>query len=199
MPPGPFVPLSSAGIADKTLYVMLLPVATKKCFVVWVSALIVLIAVAAKAQVKPLGTEPASDWFLFLKAEGVPWDKKFEVTLDQTGSLNVTVQDPEHKRATTPAKIAVKLSAKDAQEIYDQALKAFHEFRFPEEVADGTTLTLRLTTRYTSYQVPARSPQSLSAPATLSMQMFQVGQQDIPEVAKLLALLNKHLAKDQIY
>jgi hypothetical protein len=179
---------------------MLLSVTAKKCFVVWLSALILISAGGAKAQVKPRDAEAASDWFLFLKTDGAPWEKKFEVTLDQTGSLNVIVQDPEKKDAAAPAKVAVKLFAKDAREIYDQAMKAFHEFRFPEEVADGMTLTLRITTRHTSFNVSARAPQSVSAPATLSMQIFHVGQQDIPEVDKLFALLNQHLAKEyQIY
>src|SRR6476469_8225714 len=93
---------------------MLLSVTTKNCLV-WLTALIVLTAGGANAQVKRPGAEAASDWFLFLKTEGVPWEKKFEVTLDQTGSLNVIVQDPEKRGATTPEKIAVKLLAKDAQ------------------------------------------------------------------------------------
>ena len=89
----------------------------------------------------------------------------------------------------TRAKLTVSLPAKDAQEIYEHALKAFREFRFPEERIernDGTNLTLRL----------------MTYDRTLEMQFFHIGrpEEESPEVAKVLSLINKRLPQEhQVY
>ena len=85
-------------------------------------------------------------------------------------------------------KLDANLSAKDVQEIYEQALAALRGFHFPEkynEIQDGTSLTLQL-----------------SAYGRGLMAFYHIGQtsEEIPEVARVLALINKHLPKEhQVY
>lgn len=126
------------------------------------------------------------DWNLVLKTGGAPFEKKFEVTLNHTGALNVTVHDPTTVPPNKVSKFSFNLSTDDAQQVYEQALKAFREFQFPRETEirpDGTNLTLQL-----------RAHQR-----TLTMEIFHLGvlQDELPEVARLLVLLNKHMPKDQ--
>jgi hypothetical protein len=150
-----------------------------------VLTLVMLLFNAAGTQTK----RESPEWSLFLKTFGAPWDKKFEVTLNHTGALSVTSDDPAKMPATITSKVDVKLSTNDVREIYEQALTAFREFQLrkeEEEHADGTNLTLTLTANR----------------RTLSMQVSHLAtvEDEIPEVGKLLALLNKHLPKEhQVY
>ena len=129
------------------------------------------------------------DWTLYVKTGGAPGEKKFEVTFNHKGALSVTSDDPTKMPGPTISKLAVNLSPSDTQAVYEQALKALREFEFPkvtEELYDGTNLTVSLTVHR----------------RTLSIQVFHLSilADDVPEVAKLLALLNKHLPKeDHIY
>jgi hypothetical protein len=123
------------------------------------------------------------EWSLLLKTGGAPWEMKFEVTLDYTGALSVIENDSGKIPAST-SKLSVNLSPTDTQAVYEQALKAFREFELTKdtEVPDGSDLTMTLTVKK----------------RRLTMQVFNFSQaeEDLPEVAKLLALLNKHIPKE---
>jgi hypothetical protein len=138
-----------------------------------------------------LMTQPAvvcskpTEWSLYLKTTGAPWEKTFELTLDNTGALNLTEDEPRKMPAPTTSKVEVKLSTKDTQDVYEQTLKAIRAFEFPKktmELADGTNLTLRLI-------VHRRA-------VTIQIWHLGVTDEELPEVAKLFALLNKHLPKE---
>jgi len=149
-----------------------------------IPVLILLCAAVGFGQDKPSGT-PA-EWSLHLKTGGAPWTKQFEVELEQTGKLILTEHNPERAPNSQASKLNVTLSAKDARQIYEQALKAFREFRFEEEEVrrhDGTNLTLRLK----AYE------------RVLVMQFFHLGQaaEECPEVAAVLSLINRHLPPGQ--
>ena len=124
------------------------------------------------------------EWTLLLKTRGAPWETKFEVTLNHTGALSVIEDDSLKSPASTISKLAVNLPASDTQAVYEQALKAFREFELTKdtEVRDGTDLTMTLTVKK----------------RILTMQVFNFGraEEDLPEVAKLFALLNKHIPKE---
>ena len=139
-------------------------------------------------QIKQSDSRQPAEWSFSLKTGGVPWSKKFEVELNHAGKLSMTEQNPDKMPGDITSKFTVDLSAKDAQEIYEQTLKAFREFRFLEkpETRDGTNLTLRLS----------------AYGRVLVMQLFNIGLMDeeSPEVAKVLSLINKHLPRDhQVY
>lgn len=152
-------------------------------------ALILFCSVLAHGQVNNPASKNPAEWSLSLKTGGAPWTKKFEVELNQAGKLLVTEQNPDKTPDKTISKINVNLSAKDTLEVYEHALKAFREFRFAAENAeraDGTNLTLRLS----------------SYGRVLVMQFFHIGQmeEENPNVAKVLSLINKHLSQEhQVY
>ena len=140
-------------------------------------------------QASTASTKQSGGWSLYLKTEGAPWTKKFEVALAETGTLLVTETDPDRLPKETTSRITVNLAKKDAQEIYEQAVTAFRQFRFAEEDdnrRDGTNLTLSLK----------------GNGRVLTMQFFHIGraEDESSEVGKVLALINKHLAEGhQIY
>ena len=152
-------------------------------------ALIVICSVMSNGQAKNPAPKQPAEWSLSLKTGGAPWEKKFEVALNQAGSLLVTEEDPRKMPNDTTSKLTIKLPAKDAQEIYEHTLKAFREFRFAAdkvERADGTNLTLQLSANG----------------RVLIMQFFHIGQteEESVEVASVLSLVNKHLPKEhQVY
>jgi uncharacterized membrane protein len=129
------------------------------------------------------GAQPP-EWTLVVETRGAPWEAKFQVTLNHTGALSVIEDDPIKKPASTISKLAVNLSPGDIQAAYEQALKAFREFQLTKdtEVRDGTDLTMSLTVKK----------------RRLTMQVFNFGlaEEDLPEVAKLLTLLNKYLPEE---
>lgn len=151
--------------------------------------LIVACSVILQAQRKTTIQEQPAKWSLSLKTGGAPWEKKFVVELNQSGSLTVVEQGPHKMPADTTSKLTATLTATEAQQIYEQALKAFREFRFAKEevkLADGTNLTLQLSANG----------------RVLVMQFFHIGQteDESVEVATVLRLINKHLpAEHQVY
>jgi hypothetical protein len=168
--------------------VMLFPLIKTMTRVVPAFGLTILCAGVLYGQVNRPDLKP-SGWSLYLKTEGAPFTKKFEVELNQTGTLLLSETDPQKLPKETTSKLTVNLAPKDAQEIYEQALKAFREFRFAEENIqshDGTNLTLRL----------------VCNGRALTMQFFHIGQPEDEnvDVAKVLKLINKHLSEEhQIY
>lgn len=130
-----------------------------------------------------------AEWSLSLKTGGAPWEKSFEVELSQAGNLAVSEHNPEKMPAETRSKLSRVIPAEDAQEIFEHALRAFREFRFPEERVerhDGTNLTLRLT----AYD------------RALEMRFMRIGrpEEEIQAVAKVLSLINRHLPQEhQVY
>lgn len=142
-----------------------------------VLTLVLLLFTAARAQ--------HSEWTLLLETRGAPGEKKFQVTLTNTGALSVIENDPVKMPASTISKLAVNLSPSDTQAVYEQALKAFREFQFPndtEKLLDGTNLKMSLT-------VQKRQ---------VTMQVANIGivADELPEVGKVLALLNKHIPEE---
>lgn len=154
-----------------------------------VLTLIFACSVILQAQRKTSVPEHPAKWSLSLKTGGAPWEKKFTVELNQSGNLIVVEQDPVKMPADTTSKLTATLTVTEAQQIYEQALKAFREFRFAEkqvELADGTNLTLQLSANG----------------GVLVMQFFHIGQteDESVEVATVLRLINKHLpAEHQVY
>ena len=151
-------------------------------------ALLLLCSVAACGQALKSAAAPPSEWTLSLKSGGAPWVKRFEVGLNQSGKLAVTEHDPAKSPGDPVTKLSVNLPAGDVREIYEQAWRALREFSFPDnpdEVADGTSLTLLL----------SANGRSLEAD-------YHLGhiETEAPEVARLLALINKHLPEEhQVY
>jgi hypothetical protein len=169
--------------------VMLFPLIRRKKKAVVAVGLTLLCSAMTYSQTSTPATKQPTGWSLYLKTEGAPWTKKFEVELTQTGILLVTETDPQRLPKETTSKLMVNLAQKDAQEIYEQALTAFRQFRFAEEDkqrTDGTNLTLRL----------------VCNGQALVMQFFHIGraEDESADVAKMLALIDKHLAAEhQIY
>jgi hypothetical protein len=164
------------------VYLLIRPIT--KVFVAFAATL--LCASVLHGQVNFPGSRSNSAWSLYLKTEGAPFEKKFEVELNQTGTLVVKETDPGRLPKETTSKLTVNLSPKDAQEIYDQALKTFREFRFTEEHSerrDGTNLTLQL---YRNGRA-------------LIMQFFHIAQaeEESVELAKVLSLINSRLPEER--
>jgi hypothetical protein len=152
-------------------------------------ALIVICSLVLHGQGKAPASKQPVEWSFSLNTGGAPWYKKFNVELSQIGNLVVIEDDPEQMPNPTISKVTIKPSVKDAQDIYEQTLKAFREFRSKEkkeERADGTNLLLQL-----------------SANGRVQVMQFshisQIEEESM-EAAKVLVLINKHLPKDhQVY
>jgi hypothetical protein len=131
--------------------------------------------------------KPPAEWSLFLKTGGILFrnTKNFEVKIDHSRKLLVTEEDSNNQIT----KIERNLSPKDAREIYDQALKAFRNFRFVdknEKRYDGTNVTLRLKVYY----------------RVLEMQLYNVLrlEEENADITRLISLINKHLPEEhQVY
>ncbi len=153
------------------------------------ASLIFIISCAVLLNGQSVTTNERAGWSLSLKTGGAPWEKSFEVELSHDGKLRVTEQSPEKMPAETRSKLAVSIPPKDAQEIFDHALRAFREFRFPDERVernDGTNLTLRLTT----YN------------RMLEIRFLHIGhpEEESQAVAKVLSLINRRLPQEhQVY
>jgi len=117
---------------------------------------------------------------------GAPWTRQFNVELNRAGLLEVTeVPAKLPKMPNDPVtKLSFQLSATEVKEIYNQALRALFSraAKRPYEIADGTVINVKLV-----------------APGRVSMRGFHVGvtEEEAPQVAKLFALINKHLPKEQ--
>ena len=120
------------------------------------------------------------EWALSVTSGGAPWEKRFVVEMNHTGLLSVAEEDRSKLPNDPRSKLTVQLSAKEVKEIYDQALRALFTTppRRPYEIADGTMIQVKL-----------------EAPGRASMRGFHVGvtEEEAPQVAKLFALINKHL------
>ena len=150
--------------------------------------LILLCSGLAHGQVNVVSNNQPAEWSLALKTGGAPWEKKFEVELNQSGNLAVTEHNPDKTPNDPVTRLKANLSTKDAREIYEQALKALLGFRFPArmpDIRDGTILTLQL---------------SGNGRGLMATYHIAIAEEEIPEVAKVLALINKHLPKEhQVY
>ncbi|HSE32592.1 MAG TPA: hypothetical protein VLA93_13550 [Pyrinomonadaceae bacterium] len=129
---------------------------------------------------------PPAEWSLSIKSGGAPWEKKFEVQLDQSGSLQVVEEDKSRLPNEPITKLARKIPVNDLKQIYAQAWVSVQNApKSNEELRDGTWMTVKLTS---------------GAKATVIS--FHIGliQEEAPYVAKLLSLINKHLpAEHQLY
>ena len=148
-----------------------------------------MLAVLALCSAFALGQSQTSkqpaEWSLRLETGGAPFEKKFEVELNQSGKLVVREDDPGGAPGERAWGITRDVPPKDAREIYDQVLRAFREFRFAEEDVkrhDGTNLTLRLS----------------AYGRVLVMQYFHLGraEEESPEAGKVISLINKHLPQE---
>ena len=151
--------------------------------------LIAACSVILHGQGKTSAPKPPAKWSLSIKTGGAPWEKKFAVELNQSGSLVINEEKPGTTRDDQRSKFTVNLTSTETQQIYEQVLKAFRDVRFAEkqgEVADGTNLTLQLSANG----------------KLLVMQFFHVGQiqDESPEIAAVLSLINKRLpAEHRVY
>lgn len=175
--------------------------------------LIVLFSTGLQGQTRNRVPNPPSEWSLYLKESGAPWENFSEIELDQTGSLMLIEHDAVKTRMIRPPRVVkipdstteetlpptapniepatddavtkrtVKLSAKQAQEIYAQAWKACREFRFVEKkvvISEGLNLTLRLR----------------ATDKVLMIEVLHIAEieKENPELARLLGLIYKHLS-----
>jgi len=142
-----------------------------------------VLALHAQTSEQP---RPPAEWSLWIKSGGAPWEKKFEVQLDQSGSLDVVEEDKTKIPNDPITKLTRKIPANELRQIYEQALTSVQNPpKSNEELRDGTWMTVKLTSR-----------------TKVSMVSFHIGllQEEAPNVAKLLSLINKHLpAEHQIY
>jgi|SRR6185503_1071685 len=147
-------------------------------------ALIAACSVMLQAQSKTSVPKQPVNWSLSLTTGGAPWEKKFVVELNHSGSLVVNEEDPHRTPNDSRSKRTVNLTLTEAHQIYEQVLKAFREFRFDQgqvDVADGTNLTLQLSANR----------------KVLTMQLFHIGADDeYVEIAAVFSLINKHLPSE---
>jgi len=129
---------------------------------------------------------PPSEWSLWIKSWGAPWEKKFEVQLDQSGSLHVVEEDKTRIPNDPVTKLTRKIPAGELRQIYEQALNsAQNPPKSHDEIRDGTWMSVKLTSG-----------------AKVTEVSFHIGvvQEQAPNIAKLLSLINKHLpAEHQVY
>ena len=143
----------------------------------------VVLGLHAKTNEQP---RPPAEWSLWIKSWGAPWEKKFEVQLDQAGSLEVVEEDKSKIPNDPITKLTRKIPANELRQIYAQALVSVQNPpKSNEQLRDGTWMTVKLT-----------------SPAKVSMVSFHIGliQEEAPNVARLLSLINKHLPPEhQVY
>ena len=146
-------------------------------------AVIALLVALLSTSSGSTGLSQPNEWLLSLTSGGAPWEKQFKVELDHTGLLSATEEDRSRLPKDPITIMTVQLSDKDVKEIYAQTLRALFSTppKRPYEIADGTMINVKLT-----------------APGRASMRGFHVGvaEEEAPQVAKLFALINKHLPKE---
>jgi hypothetical protein len=176
--------INSKGLGGRVMRgVMLLPLSKNmKCRKLMLAVLALCAAFTLGQGQAP--KQPA-EWSLRLETGGAPFEKKFEVDLNQSGKLVMKEEDPGGAPGERAWGITRDVPPKDARKIYDQVLRAFREFRFADEDVkrhDGTNLTLRLR----------------AYGRVLVMQFFHMGraEEECPEVGKVLSLINKHLPQE---
>src|ERR1044071_7787142 len=96
-------------------------------------ALLLFCSFVAYGQAQKSTSAPPSEWTLSLKSGGAPWEKRFEVELDQTGKLALTENNSDKLPGDPVTKLNVNLPAGVVREIYEQAWLALREFRFPDK------------------------------------------------------------------
>jgi hypothetical protein len=125
---------------------------------------------------------PPDEWSLWFNSWGAQWEKKFEVLLDQSGSLDVVEEDSSKLPNNTITKLKRKIPPNDLKQIYAQALVAVQDLpKSGDEVRDGSWMRLKLTSG-----------------AKVTTVSFHTGvlQEQAPDYAKLLSLINKHLPEE---
>lgn len=129
---------------------------------------------------------PPAEWSLWIKSWGAPWEKKFEVQLDQSGSLQVVEEDSIKIPNDPITKLTRNIPAEDLRQIYAQALVSVQNPpKSHEGLQDGTWMNVKLTTG-----------------TQVTLISFHIGliPEEAPKVAKLLSLINKYLpAEHQVY
>jgi hypothetical protein len=129
-----------------------------------------------------------SGWMLMLKSGGMPGTTQIHVRLHPSGHLVITENDGRATSGDSVVEFSAKVPPADVQEIYERTWKILKEFRFPEEpdqLNDGTFISLGL----------HANGRGLSA----NFHVAQAGC-EIPDVARVMALINKHLPKErQVY
>src|SRR4029453_5867139 len=91
-------------------------------------------------------TTPPAEWSLWIKSWGAPWEKKFEVQLDQSGSLQVVEEDKSKIPNNPVTKLPRKTPAKELRQIYAQAwVSVQNPPKSHDEIADGTWMSVKLT------------------------------------------------------
>jgi hypothetical protein len=147
--------------------------------------LILAFGVVAHGQTNEQPTPPA-EWSLWIKSWGAPWEKKFEVQLDQSGSLQVVEEDSIKTPKDPITKLTREIPANELRQIYAQAwVSVENPPKSHDEIPDGTWMSLKLTS----------GGKVMSA-------SFHIGviQDHAPNIGKLLSLINKHLpAEHQVY
>jgi len=174
-----------------------------------VLGLIILFSVGLHAQTRNRVPKPPAEWSLYLKDSGAPWENTWEFELDHTGSLVLTHHDASKSNIIRPqpvikpgdstaetvpkseptpddavTKRSVKLSPKEAREIYVQAWWACRAFRFVEKkvpISEGLDLTLRLS----------------AGDGVLMIQVRHIAEieKENPDLNRLLGLITKHISK----
>jgi hypothetical protein len=158
---------------------------TKQMAIVLMSVIVCAVPLTGSRQ-----SNQSSEWFLKLKSGGAPGEKKFTVDLNQAGLLSVVEEDPIKLPKDPVTELTVNLTSKDLEEIYKQAVLVLSEpvpnpRKKDDETIDGTWINLELATHGRSV---ARG--------------YHVAliQEEVPVLAKLLELINKHVPKDhQVY
>jgi predicted transcriptional regulator len=128
-------------------------------------------------------SKPPAQWLLSIDSRGAPWEKKFQVEINQTGLLLFTEEDRAKIPKDPVTKLTIKLPAGSLHEIYQQALLAAQKVGVKErdDFADGTWMTIKLT--------------SDGNELVASYHLAQT-EEEAPNVGKLLALINKHLPQE---
>ena len=148
--------------------------------------ILVFCVLVSQGQTTNKESKPPGQWLLSIKSGGAPWTKAFDVELDQFGYLLVMEEDPAKMPDNPVTRLRRKLPAKDVKQIYEQAVRSVQTgTNSNKHWTDGTWITVKLTS-------PGR--------ARLAQSHLSVMEEEAPELAKLLALINKHLPTEhQVY
>ncbi|MHA4868479.1 hypothetical protein ACXZ1M_12350 [Duganella sp. PWIR1] len=108
---------------------------------IWTALCLLLMSCIAVAR----GHDP----LVYLETWGAPWEKSFEVSIQEDALLKVVVKKDGHSNT-----VKVKLSSAEAARLYELAKKAVAEDRMTdcEKVSDGTSgrLTVKIGARFAS-------------------------------------------------
>ncbi|HEX8651565.1 MAG TPA: hypothetical protein VF708_12055 [Pyrinomonadaceae bacterium] len=150
-------------------------------------AIVTLCSVSVFGQTQSSNPKAPDEWEMYLNTGGAPWEKQFQVRLDQSGQLTVIEQDPRRSSGPATKTFPVKISEGEAQEIYGLTLEALRKFHFAErhyEAFDGTNLVIGLRIYDTT----------LEGSFFHLMYVEEAGS----EIARIVSLINKHLPKEHL-